>query len=184
MANENIKSLYNAQKRIADLKKQMADCETQIKELEHRYPEFVDNPNNSLNKPYTLAKTSVLYFPTLDKNRHFAMKFEDLCKHFDQYHYPLYFTDEESCAVFDSIFPLLSDLIAFKVKYDSGRNMVPSTANPVFMVYMDTTKAPNVFTNKEVKTEALPLVYFSSQEIANQCCTWLNYKYKLGNYTK
>ncbi len=182
MANESIKSLNDAQKRIADLKRQISDWETQVKELEHRYPEFVDNPAHPLNRPFTLNKNSVLYLPTLDKNRHFPMKFEDLCKHFDQYHYPLYFTDEESCSIFDSIFPILSDLIAFKVRYDSGANMVPSRANPVYCVYLDTESNPNTFRYDLTENRAFPMVYFSSEAIANNCCTWLNYKYKMGNY--
>ena len=52
MANENIKSLSEAQTKIAELKQQIADKETQLKELQNRYPEFVDNPAHILNKPF------------------------------------------------------------------------------------------------------------------------------------
>ena len=36
MANEHIKSLNEAEARIAELKRQMSACETQIKELQSR----------------------------------------------------------------------------------------------------------------------------------------------------
>ena len=180
MANEHIQSLHDAQLQIAELKKQIAERETQMKELQNRYPSFVDNPSNNLNKPVTINKETVLYFPTLDKNRHFGMKFEDVCKHFDQYHYPLYFTDEESCSIFDSIFPVLGDLIKFKVTYESGANTVPSRGNSVYSVYFNVEN--NRFEFESNTDKVLPIIYFNSIEVAKNCCTWLNYKYNVGIY--
>lgn len=182
MANENIKSLTEAEARIAELKRQMSACETQIKELQSRSSTFVDNPNHILNKEISLSKSSVMYIPTNDKNRHYSMKVEDMDKHFDHIHYPLYFHDEVSCSIFDSIFPILNDLIKFKVMYDPSTNINPSISNPVYLVYLDTHE--NIFKNKLVKVECVPTIYFGSEEIANNCCTWLNYKYSLGQYNK
>lgn len=183
MANENIKSLSEAQTKIAELKQQIADKETQLKELQNRYPEFVDNPAHILNKPFIPKKDSVLYIPTLDSNRHYAMKFEDLSRNFDQYHYPLYFTDEESCTVFDKIFNVLKDLIKFKVMYEpSDIGTVPNTNYPKWEVYLDSTT--NTFMKKQVTNEVLPCVYFANIDIANNCCIWLNYKYGLGVYKR
>lgn len=182
MANENIKSLAEAQAKMTEIQNRMLDYDNQIKELQHRSLTFVDNPVNPINREVTPTDSSVLYLPTLDKNRHFSMKYSDLCKYFDKYHIPLYFDNEESCSIFDSLFPVLKDLIKFKVIYDSGANMTPSKTNAVFMVYLDTQT--NQFVYKQTMYEALPTVYFSNQEIANNCCIWMNYKYKLGNYSK
>lgn len=182
MANENIKSLAEAQAKITEIQNRMLDYDNQIKELNHRSLTFVDNPANPINREFTPVDNSVLYIPTLDKNRHFSMKYSDITKYFDKYHIPVYFDNEEACSIFDSVFSLLRDLIKFKVIYDSGTNMTPSNTNPVFMVYLDTQT--NQFVSKQTMYEALPTVYFSSAEIASNCCIWLNFKYKLGSYHK
>lgn len=181
MANENIKSLNDAENRIAELKRQISAYETQIKELETRSVKFVDNPSNVINKEITLSKANTIYIPTNDKNRHYSMKVEDLDKHFDQFHYPLYFHSEIACSIFDSIFPLINDLIKFKNYYDMTTDMTPTKANPVYLVYMDTNE--NVFKYRKVDSEGIPTIYFGTEEIAENCCTWLNYKYRLGNYS-
>lgn len=181
MANEDIKSLAKAVEKITELQKMMSDYDTQVKELQHRSLSFVDNPANPINREFTPTDNSVLYIPTLDKNRHFSMKYSDLSRYFDKFHIPLYFDNEEACSIFDSIFPILSDLIKFKVVFDSGTNMTPSPSNPVCGVYLDqTTESFQVKTN--ITNEAVPTIYFSSPEIARNCCIWLDYKYKLGAY--
>ena len=182
MANENIVSLKDAEAKISELKNQIANYETQIKELQSRSLTFVDNPNHILNKEISLAKSNVMYIPTNDKNRHYSMKVEDMDKHFDPIHYPLYFHDEVSCSVFDSIFPILNDLIKFKTLYDPSTNINPSASNPVYLVYLNTTT--NVFETELVKDKCVPTVYFGYKDIAENCCTWLNYKYGLGKYHK
>lgn len=181
MANETIKSLADAQKKISELQKQVLDYETQIKELQHRGLSFVDNPANPINRPFTPKDESVLYIPTLDKNRHFGMKFSDLCRYFDKYHLPVYFDNEEACSIFDSVFPVLNDLIKFKVMFDSGTPITPSGKSPAFIIKLD--QKANKFTYYET-LDFYTSVYFSSLEIAENCCTWLNYKYGFGSYSK
>ena len=182
MANDNIKSLNEADKRIAELQAQIASAQTQIKELQTRSSNFVDNPNNSLNKEVVLSRGSVLYIPTNDSKRHYSMKLEDIAKHFHQYHYPIYFHNEVECSIFDSLSTLLFDLIKFKNKYDSSTDMNPTKANPVYLVYLDTDV--NKFVYTKTSNMAIPTIYFGSMEVAENCCTWLNYRYGLGDYKK
>lgn len=180
MANEHITSSKQAEQKIAVLKQQIAILDTQMKELQNRYPEFVDTPNHPLNKPFIPKKDSILYIPTLDKNRHYAMKFEDMSRNFDQYHYPVYFTNEESCALFDRTFELLNDLIKFKTMYEPSETSTPNSRNVMWVVYYNPETMQ--FQKRSVGTEVSTTIYFKNEEIAENCCIWLNYKYKFGDY--
>ena len=182
MANEHITSSKQAEQKIAELKQQIATLDTQMKELQNRYPEFVDTPNHPLNKPFIPKKDSVLYIPTLDKNRHYAMKFEDMSRNFDQYHYPVYFTNEESCALFDRTFELLNDLIKFKVMYEPSETSMPSLRNMMWVVAYDTEEQK--FITYTVNSQIQTTIYFKDANVAENCCIWLNYKYKFGDYKR
>ena len=182
MANENISSMKEAQQTIEGLKKLIMMKETEMKELQNRYPTFVDNPSNNLNKEVVLRKESVLYFPTLDKNRHFAMKFDDVNKLVDQFHIPVYFTEEESCSIFDRLFPVINDLIKFKVTFESGKFIQPSPNNEMYEVYLDSVT--NSFKYDKTTNRVQPTIYFISEDVAKNCCIWLNYKYGYGEYRK
>ena len=182
MANEHIKSLNDANTKIQELQNKIKSAELEIKELQSRSSDFVDNPNNILNKQLGLSKTSTLYIPTNDSKRHYGMKLEDLAKHFDQFHYPIYFHNEIECSIFDSLTPLLFDLIKFKNIYDVTTDMNPTKSNPVYLVYRDTDL--NKFVYTKTTNMSVPTIYFGSMEVAEKCCTWLNYKYKLGPYAK
>ena len=183
MANENIKSLYDADARIKELETEATKLRNQINELSHRCTEFVDNPRHYINKEVQITPQTVMYIPTMDKNRHFAIKVGDMDKHFDKFHYPTYFLNEQSCCIFDSIFPYLNDLIKFKTAFDASGNMNPSKANPVYHIIFDV--AANKFFSRVCDVIYSPVdVYFSTKEIADQCCIWMNYKYGLGEYSK
>ena len=183
MANENIKSLYEANERIQALETNATDIRNQINELTHRCTEFVDNPRHYINKEVQITPQTVMYIPTMDKNRHFAIKVEDMDKHFDKFHYPAYFINEQACCIFDSIFPYLSDMIKFKVTFDVSGNMNPSKANPVWGVVFD--NGMNSFIVESHSVIYSPSdIFFSTKEIAEQCCIWLNYKNGTGRYSK
>ena len=57
MANEHIKSLNDANTKIQELQNKIKSAELEIKELQSRSSDFVDNPNNILNKQLGLSKT-------------------------------------------------------------------------------------------------------------------------------
>ena len=61
--------------------------------------------------------------------------------------------------------------------------MNPSKANPVYSIAFDNVN--NKFFYKLCENIYSPVdVYFSTEEIAEQCCIWMNYKYGTGKYRK
>lgn len=48
MANEHIKSLNNANTRIQESQNKIKSTELEIKELQSKRSDFVDNPNNNV----------------------------------------------------------------------------------------------------------------------------------------
>ena len=179
----NLTSWNDAKKRIETLQKSITEQQRQLKEIESHIAEFVDNPQNPINEKKTIGPTEILYIPTLSDRKHYPMKKEDLDRHFDDIHMPIYFTDEHSCFLFDSIITVLMDMLKFKAMYDDNGNIKPTRVQPLYTIYLNTE------TNMFVSTESCIFsmyntVYFSSQELADNCAIWLNYKYELGPYAK
>ena len=117
----NINSWNEAQKRIAQLQKAITEQQRQLKEIESHTVEFVDNPKNPINHKEVIGDTDIIYIPTGADRKQYPMKKEDLDRHFDEAHMPLYFTNEHSCMLFNSIFTVLKDMLKFKTRiYDTG----------------------------------------------------------------
>lgn len=178
----NLTSWHEAKQKMESLQRTMTECQRQLKEIEGHVAEFVDNPQNPINVPENITDTSILYIPTLSDRKHYPMKKEDLDRHFDEVHMPIYFTNEHSCFLFDSILTVLMDMLKFKAMYDDDGNIRPTNNNALYTVYLDTESNIFVATGANNKT-MYNTVYFSNQEIANNCAIWLNYKYSLGKYS-
>lgn len=178
----NINSWNEAQKRIAQLQKAITEQQRQLKEIESHTVEFVDNPKNPINHKEVIGDTDIIYIPTGADRKQYPMKKEDLDKHFDEAHMPLYFTNEHSCMLFNSIFTVLKDMLKFKTMFDDDGNIKPTKQNPLYFVYLDTDV--NKFRCNRTDCMCTTTVYFSTQEIAENCAIWLNYKYGLGDYSK
>lgn len=178
----NIESWNEAQKRIAQLQKAIAEQQRQLKEIESHTVEFVDNPKNPINQKEVIGDTDIIYVPTEADRKHYPMKKEDLDRHFDNTHMPIYFTNEHSCMMFNSIFPVLKDMLKFKITFDDDGIIKPTVNNKLYYVYLDTEI--NEFVWGVSSNECVTTIYFSSDEVAKNCAIWLNYKYGLGNYSK
>ena len=178
----NINSWNEAQKRIAQLQKAITEQQRQLKEIESHTVEFVDNPKNPINQKEVIGDTDIIYIPTEADRKQYPMKKEDLDRHFDNTHMPIYFTNEHSCMMFNSIFTVLKDMLKFKTMFDDDGNIRPNHTNRLCYVYFDTDE--NEFTWGDSNKECVTTVYFSSDEVAKNCAIWLNYKYGLGVYSK
>ena len=178
----NIQSWKQAQERMNQLQKAIAEQQRQLKEIESHTVEFVDNPKNIINQVKPIGQTDILYVPTEADRKYYQMKKEDMDRHFDNTHMPIFFTDENSCQIFNSMFNIIKDLIKFKVTFDNNGNMKPSKTNKLCYVYLDSET--NTFTIGTTDKEVLTTIYFSNFEIANNCAIWMNYKYGLGSYSK
>ena len=176
----NLKSWNDAQSKMNALQKSITECQRQLNEIQAHTLEFVDNPKNIINRPATIPNGNNIYIPVNNERKHYNMKLDDLKRHFDDHHLPLYFTDEQSCCIFDSVFPILNDLIKFKTTFDISGDMRVSKSNPVYYVYLNNDV--DEFKFNKTENEQCSTIYFSSAEIAENCCIWLNYKYGKGNY--
>ena len=133
----NLTSWQEAKQKMESLQRTMTECQRQLKEIEGHVAEFVDNPQNPINIPEKITDTTILYIPTLSDRKHYPMKKEDLDRHFDEIHMPIYFTNEHSCYLFDNILTVLMDMLKFKAMYDDDGNIRPTTAQPLHTVYLN-----------------------------------------------
>lgn len=176
----SIESWNEALNEIQNLQNTINENQRKIKEIESHTTEYVDNPRNIINKDIQVSDSAMVYVPVLNDRRHYTIKLEELKRHFDDFHLPLFYNDEQSVFAFDSVIVFLNDLIRFKNTYDFSGIVKPSVTNPAYYVYLDTKN--NVFQFDQTSNRQMTTIYFSTLEIAKKCCTWLNYKYKKGPY--
>lgn len=178
--NEDVKSLKEAQQRVDDITNKIKELEMQKKNLQSRYTSFLDNPQHQLNLKVNTSPETTVFFPMYvdsnSGNTHFAMRYSEVLKHFDEDHMPIYFINEVPCAVFADIYKQLQDILKFKMLYDKYPNNKVSNGEAAYYVTFDL--AENKFVTQTTDRYQTTTVYFYDETVANNCCTWMNYKYK------
>lgn len=176
--NPEINSMKSADKALADINQRLLELETQKKELTAALPNFVDNPKHMINQTRVIPADCPIHIPVVSETGHISMEYRRLKGIMNsEVNLPIFFEVEGECNTFLNVFKYLKDIIKFKHVYE-----------PIFSedadYYITFDRNKNEFVcHTGIKSEHNPtVVYFLDETICKNCCLWLNYRYKCGEY--